>query len=214
MKQNTTRIFLPLLAACVLLAACGPSGSATQDPAEVQRIINESVALTVAAQNAKATEQQSLLPQPSNTPLATQTEAVAAAVDLPTATPFVVIPPTTVSSSGGAPYVAPPKPEYACDCILQKPADFSYWKRNKDFDVRWTIVNTGTKAWQAGLDLTFHSGTNFAKSSFVELPYMAPGDTYTVILDAVTPSSDGQYIMVWKLEGGFCFPAIGIIVEQ
>lgn len=218
MNQAMKRTMYILIVGAILLAACtAPAAAPTQDPAEAQRQIQEAVALTVAAQNAQATEQQSLLPEPTNTTLPTQTTAAPAATDipLPTATPFVVVPPTAVpavSSGGGGGTVV--KPEYSCDVIRQRPYDNSYWKRNKDFDVRWTIVNTGTKAWRAGLDLKYSSGPNFTGSTLVQLPAMAPGDQYEVILDAVTPSDDGHYVMVWMLEGGFCFPYVAINVEQ
>jgi len=218
MNQAMKRTMYILVVGAILLAACAtPAAAPTQDPAEAQRQIQEAVALTVAAQNAQATEQQSLLPAPTNTTLPTQTEAAPAATDipLPTATPFVVVPPTTVPAvSGGSGSGTVVKPEYSCDVIRQRPIDNSYWKRNKDFDVRWTIVNTGTKSWQAGLDLKYSSGPNFTNATMVELPAMAPGDQYEVILDAVTPSQDGYYVMVWKLEGGFCYPYVAINVEQ
>lgn len=218
MKQTTKSTILILIVGMTLLAACAPAPAApTKNPAEVQQEIQEAVVLTVAAQNAQATQQQAQLPAPTNTMLPTQTAVVLAVpteVVLPTATPFVVVPPAVAASSGGGNGGTVTKPEYACDVIRQRPIDNSYWKRNKDFDVRWTIVNTGTKAWQAGLDLTYFSGPNFTGATSVELPAMAPGDQYEVVFDGVTPSSDGFYVMTWKLQGGFCYPYIAINVEQ
>ncbi|HEY5729137.1 MAG TPA: NBR1-Ig-like domain-containing protein [Anaerolineales bacterium] len=219
MYQSTKRVLFILMAGITLLAACAPAPAPTQDPAEAQRQIQEAVALTVSAQNAQTEQALALIPEPTNTPLPTQTEAVPPTPTslLPTATPFVVVPPTLTPApntgiSGGN--AAPVVQEYACNVINQQPTDNSIWKQKKDFDVNWTIVNTGTKAWRDGLDLVFYSGTNFATTSAVELPAMAPGDQYKVVLDAVTPSKDGSYVMVWKLEGGFCFPYIAINVEQ
>lgn len=217
MNQPIQRVLFLFMAGIILLAACAPAPAApTQDPAEVQRQVQEAVALTVAARNAQTEQAQALIPEPTNTPLPTQTEAGVLSSPtpvIPTATPFVVVPPTLVPVTGGG-GSTPVVREYACNIINQSPRDNSYWKRNKDFDVTWTIVNTGTKEWRDGLDLVFYSGANFTKSSLVELPAMAPGDRYKVVLDAVTPSKDGAYTMVWKLEGGFCFPALTIIVEQ
>lgn len=218
MNQHTKRVIFFLLAGILLLAACAPAPAPTQDPAEIQRQVQEAVALTVAAQSAQTEQAQALIPEPTNTLLPTQTEAGVLPSPtplIPTATPFVLVPPTAVSSgSGSGGGSAPVAREYACNIVNQSPRDNSYWKRNKDFDVNWTIVNTGTKAWREGLDLVFYSGTNFATTSFLELPAMAPGDKYKVVLDAVTPSKNGSYVMTWKLEGGFCFPYIAINVEQ
>jgi len=205
-----------LMAGVILLAACAPApapAAPTQDPAVVQQQVQESVALTVSAQNAQTEQAQALTPDPTNTPLPTQTEAVPPTPILPTATPFVVVPPTstpfTNSGSGGVVV----SPEYACTVVKQSPLNNSNWKRNKDFDVNWTIVNTGTKSWKAGLDLVFYGGTNMAKNSLVELPALKPGEQLKVVLDAVTPAQKGTYTMVWKLEGGLCFPSITINVE-
>lgn len=215
MKQSNKRVLFLLLAGIILLAACAPAPAPTQDPAEVQRQVQEAVALTVAAQNAQTEQAQALIPEPTNTPLPTQTEAgiiPSPTLVIPTATPFVLVPPTTVPGTGGG--GAPVVREYACTITSQSPRDNSYWKQNKDFDINWTIVNTGTKTWRDGLDLVFYSGTNFATTDVVELPAMAPGDKYKVVLDAVTPSKDGYYVMAWKLEGGFCYPSLAINVEQ
>ncbi len=206
------RVLIPFMAGILLIAACAPAPAPTQDPAEIQRQIQEAVALTVAAQNAQTEQAQALIPEPTNTPLPTQTEAVppTPTVVLPTATPFVVVPPPVGGGGGNTPI----PPDYACRIVYQDPRDNSYWKQNKDFDVIWTIRNSGTKAWRDGLDLVYYSGTNFATTTAVELPALAPGEQHQVILDAVTPSKDGFYVMTWKLEGGFCFPYIAINVEQ
>jgi len=214
MKQT----ILILMAGVILLAACAPAPApvATQDPAAIQQQVQDAVALTVSAQNAQTEQAQALIPEPTNTPLPTQTEAVPPTPIVPTATPFVVVPPTstpvTSSNSGGSGGVVV-SPEYACTVVKQSPLDNSQWKRNKDFDVNWTIVNTGTKSWQAGLDLVFYSGTNMAKNSLVELPALKPGEQIKIVLDAVTPAQKGTYTMIWKLEGGLCFPSISINVE-
>jgi hypothetical protein len=217
MNQPIKRMLFFMLAGMFLLAACAPApGPATPDPAEVQRQVQEAVALTVAAQSAQTEQALALIPEPTNTPLPTQTEAGVLPSPTPvppTATAIVIASPTTapVTGSGGG---VPVARDYACNIINQSPRDNSYWKRNKDLDVNWTIVNTGTKAWRDGLDLVFSSGTNMATTTFVELPALKPGEQYKVVLDAVTPSKDGTYTMVWKLEGGFCFPYISILVEQ
>ena len=218
MNQSNKRVLFLLMAGILLLAACAPAPAPTQDPAEIQRQVQEAVALTVAAQSVQTEQAQAMIPEPTNTPLPTQTEAgvlPSPTPIIPTATPFVVVPPTTAPGTGGGGGSSAPVPlDYACSIVSQSPLDNGYWKQKKDFDVNWTIVNTGTKAWRDGLDLVFYSGTNFATIDLIELPAMAPGDKYKVVLDAVTPAKDGYYVMVWKLEGGFCFPSLAINVEQ
>lgn len=216
MNRSSKQILIILVASVLLLAACAPAPApATQDPAEIQRQVQEAVALTVAAHSAQTEQAQAQIPEPTNTPLPTQTEAgfqPSPTPVPPTVTAIVIASPTTAPSTGGS--GVPVSRDYVCNIINQSPRDNSYWKRNKDFDVNWTIVNTGTKSWEAGLDLVFYSGTNMAKTNLVELPALAPGGQHKVVLDAVTPSKDGFYVMTWKLEGGFCFPYIAINVEQ
>jgi len=215
MNPNLKRILFTVLAGLLLVTACAPAAAPTQDPAEIQKQINEAVSLTMAAENAQATEQQALI-APSNTPLPTQTEAEppTPTLEIPTATPFVIVPPTNtvvVSSGGGGVTVV--KPEYACNIINRQPLDNSVWKKNKQFDINWTLVNTGTKTWRAGLDLKYYSGPQMTAVTFIELPEIKPGESYKVILDAVVPDKRGQHIMTWSLEGGFCFPYTAIVVE-
>lgn len=216
MTQTTQRILIFLMAGILLLAACAPAPAPapTADPAEIQRQVQEIVALTVAAQNALTEQAQAA--QPTNTPLPTQTEAVILPSPTsipPTATLIVLPSPTAAPVSGGSGNVPPAPREYACAIASQSPANYSVWKRNKDFDVVWTLINTGTKPWRDGSDLVFQSGTNFATTTFVELPAVKPGEKFKVVLDAVTPSKAGTYTMVWKLEGGFCLPSLIIKVE-
>jgi hypothetical protein len=219
MNQPTKRVLISALAMIVLLAACTPAAAPTQDPALVQQLIEQAVELTVAAQNAQATEQQALI-VPSNTPLPTQTEALPPTPTslLPTATPFVIVPATNtvVVSSGGGGAVAPTaKPQYACQAISRRPFDNEIFKPNDEFDIRWTIVNTGTRTLRAGLDLEYLSGPELTGSvKFVELPELKPGDSYQVIFDAVAPGKEGSYVMTWRVEGPICFPYTAIIVEK
>jgi len=91
--------------------------------------------------------------------------------------------------------------------------DNTVFKPNKEFDIRWTIVNTGTKPWPAGLDVKYYSGPLMSTTTFAELPAMDPGDTYEVILDAFAPSKKGFHVMTWVVEGKLCFPYVAINVE-
>lgn len=214
MNQMNKRAFFLFMAGILLLAACAPAPAPTQDPAEIQRQIQESVALTVAAQNALTEQAQALIPDPTNTPLPTQTEAVPTPI-VPTATPFVVVPLTStplpaVSGGGGG---APVKLDYDCDSRDRRPFDNTVFRPNGEFDIKWTIVNTGTKSWPAGFDVKYYSGPKMSPTLIVELPAMAPGDTYEVILDAFAPQEGGFHVMTYTVEGQLCFPYVAINVE-
>lgn len=212
MNQSTKRVLFPVMAVIFLLTACGtPAPAATQDPALIQQLIEQSVALTIAAQNA-----ETLAAVPTNTPLPTQTESAPPTAALPTATPFVIVPPTNtvVAASGGGGVTV--KADYACDIIRRRPFDNTIFRPNDSFDIKWTIVNTGTRTWQAGLDLKYFSGPEMTPSNAgpVELPEMKPGDQFTIDFDAITPRDVGFHVMTWTVEGQICFPYVAIYVEK
>jgi len=52
-----------------------------------------------------------------------------------------------------------------------------------------------------------------SSTATIELPEMEPGDEFDILMDATAPTEAGQYIMVWVLEGGFCYPYVAIIVK-
>lgn len=212
MNQTVKRILFSAMAALVLLSACAPAAAPTQDPALVQQLIEQSVQLTVAAQNLETAQ---AIPPATETPIPTETTLPPTAAPLlPTATPFVVVPPTAVVSGGGGGGGTNVKPEYACDIIRQRPIDDTVFRPGDDFDVRWTFVNTGTKLWRAGTDLKYSNGPQMTTTTLLELPEIKPGEQYEVVLDATAPTETGQQIMVWSLEGVYCTPYVRIIVEK
>jgi len=217
MKPTMNKFLFPVMATILLLAACAPTGQPqpTQDPSDVEHQVATSVALTVAAQNTQ-TEAAKPADQPAtNTPLATQTlsDPPTPTPLIPTATPFEIVPPTSTRVSGGGGVVVG-KADYACDAINRKPRDNTYYKPNAKFDIKWTLVNTGTKAWPAGWDLKYFSGPKMSTTPFIELPAMAPGDKFEVDLDGVAPSEQGFAVMTWTVEGQICYPYVAIIVEK
>ena len=211
MKQSKERIFLTGLAVIFLLAACAPAQVVTPNPTDVANQVATAVALTVASQNLDTAE---AAPVATETPLPTETPAV---VDtptaiLPTATPFVLVPPTTVPGGGGG--TAPTSTRYACDIIHQRPFDYSIYKPGDKFDIKWTIVNTGTKTMRDGLDLKYNQGPKLTSVTTIELPELAPDDQYALELDATAPDKAGNYIMTFIVEGGLCYPYVAITVEK
>ena len=213
MNQSNKKVLLIFMAGIILLGACAPAPAPTQDPAEIQQQIQDAVALTVAAQEAEAA--QAVVAEPTNTPLPTQTEVGPPSPTpiIPTATPFTVVPPTLVPSSGGSGGVAVTPLDYDCTSRDRRPYDNTYFKSNKEFDIKWTIVNTGTKSWAAGKDVKYFSGPQMSTTTLVELPAMAPGDTFVVNLDAMAPQEKGFHVMTWIVEGALCYPYVAIIVE-
>jgi hypothetical protein len=213
MNKTMRQILLTSILILILLAACAPAPVETPDPDEINSQIATSVALTVASQNLETAQAQ---PQATETPLPTATEVV---VDTPTAVPpletATPLPsPTIVSSGGGGGSSTTTKPEFSCDTINRRPKDNTIYKPGDRVDIKWTIVNNGTKALRAGLDLKFSNGDKLMADRIVELPALDPGDEYQVGFDAVAPEKAGNYVMVYMVEGGLCYPYTAILVEK
>jgi hypothetical protein len=213
MSPLMKKFLFSALAMIFLFSACVPA-QPTQSPDDIANQVATSVALTVAAQNAQTQAAQSAVPAATNTTLPTQTEAVVPSPTaiLPTVTNTAVVLPT--SSGGGGGGGVSTKPEYACDAINRRPFDNEIFRPNDTFDIRWTIVNTGTKTMQAGLDVRYSQGPELTSTKIVELPELEPGEEYRVDFDAVAPEKPGKYIMIYHVEGGLCFPYTAIVVER
>jgi hypothetical protein len=210
MHSSIKKILFSAIALVALLSACLPT-QPTQSAIDIANQVATSVALTVAAQNAQTQAAQSPTPIVTNTMLPTQT--VVALVS-PTETPTVIPSPTKVPSGGGGGGGTTVKQKYACNPFPRKPRDNTVFKPNDDFDIKWTIVNTGTHTMRAGLDLHYNTGTKLTATDRIELPELDPGDEYTVVLDAEAPDKEGTYVMTFIVEGGLCYPYTAIVVEK
>jgi hypothetical protein len=215
MSASKKQLLLGAMAVIVVLSACQPAPP-TQDPAAVANEVATSVALTVAAQNALTQAAVSPTPVVTNTTLPTQTPV--GAVETPTLVPTLTALPTVTAiiatSSGGGGSGTNTQREYACDTIRRRPFDNTSFRPGDKFDIKWTIVNTGTKTMIAGLDLKFNSGTQMTSRTRVELPELKPDAQFSVDFDAVAPEKEGTYIMTFVVEGPLCYPYVAIIVEK
>lgn len=196
-----------LLAAVFILAACAPAPAPapTQPSGQSPEQIATAVAATIfAGQTSTALAQ----PSATITPFVpTETPSI------PTATPFVIVTSTSSGSGSGSGGGGTVKPAYACDIIRQRPFDNSTFHPGDDFDVKWTILNTGTATWPAGTDFKYLSGPKMVSQTIIELPEMKPGAQYSVVWDGTAPDAKGFQVMTWIVQGGFCFPYVAIIVE-
>jgi hypothetical protein len=189
--MKRSMIVMVILAA--FLAGCLPG----QSPVDVQAQVNAAAASTVAGQ----------------AQLFTPTEEMASIL---TSTPFTFSSLTQLafafaSLSGSS---ASTKPAYACNAINRRPFDNSVIHRGGDFDIKWTIINTGTKTWPAGVDVKYYSGPKMTSVKIVEIPKkMKPNDTYLIVLDANAPTQRGRQVMTWKVQGMGCYPYVAIIVK-
>jgi hypothetical protein len=206
------KLLFSALTVVFLLSACGAPPQPTQSTVDIQNQVSTSVALTVAAQNAQTQAALSLVPQATNTTLPTQTQpGPASPTPIPPTATAVVLPTSASSGAGGGSTV---KSEYSCNPWPRLPYDNTIYRPNAEFDIKWTIVNTGTKTMRDGLDVKFSTGTKLTSTDRVELPELKPGDSATVDFDAKAPAKEGTYVMTFIVEGGLCYPYTVIVVEK
>jgi len=211
--KTSIRAIITLFTLALLLGACLPAASGQQDPQSqntqspqnVQSEVETAVAQTIEAQNQVGTfVAQTMAAQATATFTATP-------FAIPTLTPFIISTPTNKPSSGGG--GGSSKPDYACDVIHQRPYDETEILHGQSFDIKWTILNTGTKIWPAGYDLKYWSGPHMTSAGIVQLPEMDPNEQFSVVFDAIAPDEPGRHVMTWVVEGQLCFPYVLIIVQ-
>ena len=213
MRPSMKKILMTAAAWIVLLSACQPA-QPTPSADDLANQVATSVALTVAAQNAQTQAAVSPTPEATNTTLPTQTSDIPPSPTPILATETAIVLPTVTSSGGGGGGGTTVQREYACDTIRRRPFDNTSFRPGDKFDIKWTIVNTGTKTMVAGLDLKYNNGTQMTSRTRLELPELKPDAQFVVDFDAVAPNKEGTYIMTFIVEGGLCYPYVAIVVEK
>ena len=174
----------------LILSACGGAGedaTPTTDP----NIIFTQAAITVQAQ---LTEMSAL------TPSATSTTGITPTVFTPTAsTPFPTFAPLA-SNTPGSPPVAGGSSGDKCEYVSQKYEDGTSFNAGQQFDMDWSIKNTGTTTWSTLYSYRKYSGDDISdKSSYTFPKSVAPNETMLVTVDMTAPSKNGKFLENWVL---------------
>jgi hypothetical protein len=96
----------------------------------------------------------------------------------------------------------PPVVTGSCALVAVSPATGTTYSPNGDFDIKWTIKNTGSSTWsKEAVDYQYVGGTKlYKRSSIYDLPSdVASGSQVDIVLDALAPASTGRYYMTWAL---------------
>jgi len=212
--NKSIQVVAIMLSFALFIGACQPAPVSAQESQQAQATpsldtqsqINTAVAQTIEAQNQIGTS------------VALTTEAqftatpTATLFSIPTLTPFVVSNPTNVPSSGSG-VTATAKPKYSCDIIRLRPTAYAEYNRGQEFDIKMTVVNNGTRGWYEGFDLKYSGGAQMSSVTRVQLPALAAGERYEVVLDAVAPTQKGVQTMTWRVDGPTCFGYVVITVK-
>jgi len=198
-RSFLTGIGLVALTACASFQRQDESVSAEA----VKTQVGAAVALTIAAHYTNEAARPSAAPTVTVTPTLTLTP-------FPTLTPHTPLP--TQLPGGGAPGPA----AYGCAVTGKVPYDNAPLQPNTDFDIKFYLKNIGTKPWGAGADLFYGGGTKMlVGNTRYELPQVSPGEQVgPFIFDARTPKKAGTYVMTFKVQGGFCYPYVRVVVKR
>jgi len=203
-----------LVALVFLVAVCLPA----QNNQELDSRVNTAVAETLAVENRISNSVEETVAAQSS--LASPTaETVDAALTFtetptPTSTPFTIDTFTPFPVSPTATRRASTQAQYACSVINRRPFDLSEYNPGDKFDIKWTIVNVGSRAWVSGIDVKYVSGPKMSGVNRVQIPkIMNPGDSYTVVMDGFAPAKKGRQVMTFAVDGPMCFPYVAIIVK-
>jgi hypothetical protein len=79
----------------------------------------------------------------------------------------------------------------------------------KDFEVTWTVVNTGVQSWDSNnTDFIYLSGSKLSKAKAADLPQsVTSGGSIDLKLTMSAPVDSGTYKTAWTLRSGnisFC----------
>lgn len=204
-------IFLAL--GFVLLAGCLPG----QNPQDVSSQVNTAVAQTMEANNRVAQSVDQTLT--AQVPFFTATLAFTPTEE-PTFEPIIIItdtppPSPTFTNSPPPPRVVESTPQsYSCFVTTLTPDAYEEIKAGQNFEIRWSIKNTGIKAWDAGIDLKYAGGVQMTTATRAEIPKsLAPGESYKISLNAKAPNHKGTQQMTWIVEGQLCYANVVITVK-
>ncbi len=197
-KKRTILLFFLILFPSILLSGCLTANSnepTLENTVDLDAFRTE-VASTVVAQ---LTEEAPKVQKPSDTPVSTNTPKITASptvtfaptntVQIPTATLKVVYPTYT-----SIPYTD------SAIIISKSPADGVSFGPNTDFDIKWTVQNTGRRAWNQDFYYRYASGVQGKTGSMYYVGgNLSVGDQKDLIVDMVAPGQPGTYNTYWQL---------------
>lgn len=99
---------------------------------------------------------------------------------------------------------------YGCTLVSQSPSDWAKVKSRQDFDMAWTVRNTGDAIWPAlHTSFAYVSGAKLQTrdSSFDLTSSIAKGQKLKLSVDMEAPKNVGTYTTLWALYAGktrFC----------
>jgi len=187
-----------LIISMLVMSACNGT---PPEPTPDANMIYTAAAQTVQAQ----LTQEALLnptatntPEPTNTPQPTSTLAGVPTLPLPGAvTPGSVQ--ITLPAISTATVQAGPVADKA-EWVTQSPADGTELPNDLDYDIVWTLKNTGATTWTTDYLYRFYAGDTLHQKSSYKLPKtVAPGESVDLTVDGKTSGLKGEKTATWVI---------------
>lgn len=202
-----------LTAGCTTATPAVPTAVPTQDLAPMMTQVAQTVIAQITAEALANPTATAVPPTPTEVPTATAAPTLTLA---PTATS------TPVKSSGGGGggnIVYPTSTSSYTDSaqiVSTVPTDGSYFAPGYDFDVIWTVKNTGKRDWTNEFYFKFLDGNWEPESK--EIRYTGAvdqGDTVKLVIDYKAPLNPGRYTSNWGIvnDDGVTFARMYIVIN-
>jgi hypothetical protein len=213
MNRRSCRPLIASLAALLFVLACeipvAPTPAISNSPpGSIETIIFETAAAaqTQTLYAIPATETETATLPPTRTPTDTPTPTETIIIKLPTATPSPTDTPGPISAGTG------------CVLVAQNPANNETIAPKTNFDMQWTLKNTGSEIWGHGdYDFEYISGAKIYKAKRYDLPSnVEPNNEVTITVKMKAPEARGTYTTTWALSSGntsICTVSLTIIVK-
>jgi hypothetical protein len=197
-KQLFLFVFLLCVGCTLVISPVNPAGALKEEaPLSLTQMYISTQLATLETLFAQLTVNAQI----TSTITPTQTATVTSTTQ-PTLT--LVLLPMVVPTLHSTHTKTPTPQAYRCEIISRSP----YKKTlapNEDFDARWSVKNTGTSKWDAGIfDFQHLSGERIDKRGdlFDLASTIEPGHQLDLLVDMTAPSQPGRYITTWGVTSG------------
>jgi hypothetical protein len=202
-------IMLSMLACELPVVATPVTSNSPSIPIETVIVRTAEAAQTQTANAIPATETMTLTFTPTKTPTVSPTPTETIIIKLPTFTFTPIIPTDTPGPISVGP---------GCDLVTQDPYSNEIIAPKLNFDVSWTLRNTGAEKWAKGdYDFEYLSGPKIFKDRRFDLPSdVESGEEVTFTARLKAPEGPGKYSLNWGLTSGkstICSVNITFFVE-
>ena len=215
--MSRSKLFKAIFALVLLVttAACSLTNTTVPLPPtlsaeDMQATVNAAATISIQTIAANLTSTALALPtdtpEPSATPTLRPSSTVAPTNTPPaaTVTPIITRAPTRTHTPVQSPTNTqqPTSEGYNCTIMAVSPAADTVIGAGNDFDVRWTLKNSGSQTWDnADVDYRWYSGDKLHTGNDIYdmAADVAPNATVDIVIDVKAPTTVGTYGATWRL---------------